>query len=157
MNNSEFFWCLFLLWSNPRGRQGENDKLTSFYSPTHQRLHTSIFYTIMYLVMRMKVTMFIYINLQASFQLVNISISFFIIPLIGALSVMVIVLRNRPGDLSSNPGRSCLHFSTRYIFNYSPFSYGLIMGQTELFNFVMITYLGEGKLWNQTCQTPSKN
>ena len=38
----------------------------------------------------------------------------------------------------------------KYETNYSPSSYGQIVGQTEHFNFGMETNLGEGKLRIQT-------
>ena len=39
----------------------------------------------------------------------------------------------------------------KYTSNYSPFSYGLIVGQIELFNLGMVAFLGKGKLWIKTC------
>ena len=74
----------------------------------------------------------------------------------GARGVMVIGVGNGHGDTSSKPGRSWLHFIWHlypwewYESNYSPSSYGQIVGQTDSFSLGEATSLGEGKLWIQT-------
>ena len=53
---------------------------------------------------------------------------------------MVIVVGNKYGDLSSNPGQGFVHFKLRKYFlernesNNSPSSFGWIVGQTGFFN-----------------------
>ena len=68
------------------------------------------------------------------------------------LVVIFIILGDGHGDQSSNPGQAvCISDCINTLGNYSPSSYGLIVGQTQLFNPCMATDLKEGKLWIQTC------
>ena len=67
----------------------------------------------------------------------------------GARGVMVIVVGNRHGDTSSNPGRDWLHFIIALILLgkiWIQLFYGQIVGQTEFFSLGEATNLGEGKL-----------
>ena len=61
---------------------------------------------------------------------------------------MVIVVGNRHGDTSSNPGRDLISHSTNKGMNpiILPPSIGKIVGQTKLFCLGEATSLGEGKL-----------
>ena len=50
-----------------------------------------------------------------------------------------------------------ISYQEMHAFNYFPSSYGLIMGQTKLFNIGIATSLREAKLWFQTSWTPLEN
>ena len=72
----------------------------------------------------------------------------------GDCCTTVIVVWNRRRDPTANPWQGCLHLIIplgKVCIQLSPGNYGQIAGQTGLFNVGMVTTIGEGKLWIQTC------
>ena len=68
-----------------------------------------------------------------------------------ARGVMVIVVGNEHGDMSSNPGRDCISRSTNTLGKgmnpiILPPAMGKIVGQTKFFSLGEATSLREGKL-----------
>ena len=78
----------------------------------------------------------------------------------GARGLVVTVIGNEHGDLSSNLSRSFFNFTYcsynrgRYEYVYPLSSYGQIVVQSGLLNLGMATSLREGKHWIQTYLTP---
>ena len=64
----------------------------------------------------------------------------------GAYDVMAIVVCSEFGHPNSNSVRGCLHFHIALIGMNLTILFGLIVGQTDLFNWGIATDLRDGKL-----------